>query len=762
MPLSFFTNSGNSYGSAVPFQRIVEPAQLGFFLNLEQAELLRIQRYNEGWRFYFGKHWLFKREDGEPLVTFNYFRKIIDKSVEFLVSKGFVNRVPDALELVTKPFLDEVWEYNKRDQVVWDFGTTGAVTGDVFALVTFEEPSDMQRRVNPFSQGQIRINLLGSEQVFPTWDPINTDVLIAVRIETVYYAERGTRELDRDDRVNHEGRQLHTKRFTQIITRDQIVEQFHGEMPRVRQNLLGEIPLVHIKNLSLPKEYYGLPDGMDLIDVQRELNEKSTDVSDTINYHSSPVTAVFGAKAKQLQRGPRQIWSGLPKDARIETVKLEGDLIAAKTYIDFVKKVMHELSDTPEGALGAMQPISNTSGVALHIQYQPLIGKTKRKKAQYEPGFEQINYFILRIGMVKGLVNLPFDLCKHCGGRIVEMQEMELDTSPPEPGQPPKPPGTLRPKFTRVWNPETQRFDRVPLRRKRCFHVDKQTLEFSDPYEMRVKYWRQYGFGSELREMLYKDVIDEIANQKRSFWDYTVLQEKMADEWRAQNAEVIQQAHSAGVANVTPPEQGPTPEGMMPPEPQPHIPQTSAALIPQVLTPPKKIDLPPMLKIQPIPIGEIEVPEEPIMITIQRQWLHPDTGQVLETEDVDMFIVPTDCKRSAYLNPFENKVEFLDVLPKDEALQSQLYLGYQQAGWVDEEWVQEHIPEIAKDKAELNRRMKKKKALEQRLKPQTMQEQQGSTMIVSGQEMAPTPENPAAVPGAGGNPVDVNQQLGGQ
>ena len=46
MPLSFYTNSGNSYGSAIPFQRIVEPAQLGFFLNLEQAELLRIQRYN--------------------------------------------------------------------------------------------------------------------------------------------------------------------------------------------------------------------------------------------------------------------------------------------------------------------------------------------------------------------------------------------------------------------------------------------------------------------------------------------------------------------------------------------------------------------------------------------------------------------------------------------------------------------------------------------------------------------------------------------
>jgi hypothetical protein len=747
VPLQFFTNSGNSYGSAVPFQRIVEPAQLGFFLNLEQAELLRIQRYNEGWRFYFGKHWLFKREDGEPLVTFNYFRKIIDKAVEFMVAKGFVNRVPDSLELITKPFLDEVWEYNKRDQIVWDFGTTGAVTGDVFAMITYEEPSEMQRRVNPFSQGRIRVNLLGSEQVYPSWDPLNTDVLIAVRIETIYYAERGTRELDRDDRVNHEGRQLHTKRFTQIITRDQIVEQFHGEMPKVRPNILGEIPLVHIKNLSLPKEYYGLPDGTDLIDVQRELNEKSTDISDTINYHSAPVTAIFGAKAKQLQRGARQIWSGLPKDARVETLKLDGDLVAAKAYVDFVKKVLHELSDTPEGALGAMQPISNTSGVALHMMYQPLIGKTKRKKAQFEPGFEQINYFIMRIGMVKGLLNLPFDVCKHCGGRIIETEVMDAKTG--------------QQKLTRIWNPETQSFDKIPLRKKRCFHIDKQTMEYTDPYEMRVKYWRQYGFGAELRDMPMRQVVEEITAQQRSFWDYTVVQDEQAEKWRAENVAAIQAAHTTGTENMTPEEPKAVPEGMEAPEPQPHMPATPNALIPQVAVEPPKIEMPPMLRIMPMPIGEIDVPEEPVQITVMRQWTHPDTGAVIDQEAEEMFLVPMDCQRPAYLNPFENKVEFLDVLPKDEALQAQLYQQYLQMEIVDAEWVQDHITEIAKDSQEIRRRMKKRTAMEQRLEPQTIQKQEGGTLTAYQGELAPAGEKLGQVPGPGGNPQDQSNQLGG-
>ena len=697
---------------------------MGFFLNLEQSELLRIQRYNEAFRFYFGKQWNFKREDGEPLVSFNYFRKFIDKSVEFLVSRGFVVRTPEALEQVSKPFIDEVWEYNQRDQFAWDAATTGAITGDVFALITFEEPTPMQRRLNPFSQGQIRINLLGSEQVYPTWDPLNTNNLIAVRIETIYYAERGTRQLDRDNNANHEGRQLHTKRFTQIITRDQIVEQFHGDQPVIRPNLLGEIPVVHIRNMSVPKEYYGLPDGMDLIDPQREYNEKSTDVSDTLNYHSAPVTIIFGAKAKQLERGPRQIWSGLPATARVETLKLQGDLTAANAYIAMVKKTMHELSDVPEGALGAMQPISNTSGVALHIQYQPLIAKTRRKRIQYQPGFEQINYFVLRIGMTKGLISLPFDVCSCCNGRIVE-----IDTG----------------ETTRVWVPEKQAFEVRPVTKKRCYHIDPQTLEFLDPYEMRVKYWRQYGFGAELRSMPLRQVMAEIEKQQRSFWDYAVAQEAMLTRWRAQNVGAIQGAHTQRSAEQSaaqlPMEQGGTGGAIA----------TSPLLAQQVVAPPPRLEPPPMLITRHLPAGDIDMPEEPETVDIERVFLDPQSGQVVAREPVTMFLVPTGCRRPAYLNPFETKVEFLDVLPKDEALQAEIYEKYQRNNWVDAYWVQDQIAQIAADAVDIRRRMKASPVAP--LSPAPV----GAMPPVP--DIAVLTSQAGQVPGVGGNPVPIGDQL---
>jgi hypothetical protein len=56
---------------------------------------------------------------------------------------------------------------------------------------------------------------------------------------------------------------------------------------------------------------------------------------------------------------------------------------------------MHEMVGVPETALGQVQPISNTSGVALAIQYQPLMNRYHQKIIQYAHGLERVNELIL-------------------------------------------------------------------------------------------------------------------------------------------------------------------------------------------------------------------------------------------------------------------------------------------------------------------------------------------------------------------------------
>jgi hypothetical protein len=67
----------------------------------------------------------------------------------------------------------------------------------------------------------------------------------------------------------------------------------------------------------------------------------------------------------------------------------------ALKYLELLKRSMHEMMNIPETALGQVQPISNTSGVALSIQYQPLMNRWSQKVAQYGAGIEQINELII-------------------------------------------------------------------------------------------------------------------------------------------------------------------------------------------------------------------------------------------------------------------------------------------------------------------------------------------------------------------------------
>ena len=716
MPLQYGT--GPNGGTAVPFMRVSDPMKLSGFASLSPIEQNRLRRIDESQRFYLGQQWSVQREGGEPLVTMNYIRKLVDKSVEFLVAKGFTVNVPSPLAQVSLPFLTEVWKKNRQQEFGWKAAQTGAISGDVFVLVTYLEPDAMEKRLYPYAKGRIKVQLLASEQVFPTWDPLDHDRLLSVRIDTLYQSDPRAASLPGQDISNNNG--LLTKRFTQIITPTYIIEQIHGQAPVTRNNILGEIPLVHWQNLPMAGEYYGIADTFDLIDLQREFNEKSTDISDTINYHGNPVTVITGGKAKQLERSSRQLWSGLPSDAKVFNLALGGELQESNNYRESVKDTMFQLSDVPEGSLGTMQPISNTSAAALNTQFEPIIKKTLKKRACAEPGIERINYFILRIGQVMGMIELPFDVCSSCGGRILEV---------PVPGQ-------LRQQWVPdAMNEQGGSYVGVPVTKRKCYEVDPQTLEFRDPADMRLNYVKQYGFGQEVRESPFWKIQREIKLGKPSFWDYAaadLMQQKAFEQATAMTGEQNRQILAAAptMAGVPGPDGQPTP-------------------IQSPLQPP----IPPVRQTVILPPSFIDVPEEPEYVVVIKRYENPATGEVIGVQESNRFLVPTGCKRPEYLNPYESEVQYMETLPKDEHLRAQLHGNYLKMGVVDQEWVQDHTPEIADGGDELRRRMRSKMGAGQT---------QGMPQAGQGpgfSEMAPPDQKPLGdASGSGPESPDTAQQ----
>ena len=342
----------------------------------------RLNRYSLNWAMYLGHHWSYRRQTGETQMVLNYYRAFTDFVINFTFGKGVTFRSPKATEAIIPDLLERVWEVdNNKATVLWEIGQQGSVSGDCFVKVAYEEAYvDPAGRQHP---GRVRVLPLNSSFCFPEFHPHDRERLIRFKLKYRFWG------------TSLEGtRQVFT--YTEILTDDIIEEYINDELIDSRPNPLGTIPVIHIPNVRISGSPWGLSDCNDIININRAYNETATDIADIVNYHAAPVTVIIGAKASQLEKGANKVWGGLPKDAKVEN--LEGGAQGLKGAMDFLammKKSMHEMIGVPETALGQAQPISNTSGVALSIQYQPLMNRYHQKIIQYAHGLERVNELIL-------------------------------------------------------------------------------------------------------------------------------------------------------------------------------------------------------------------------------------------------------------------------------------------------------------------------------------------------------------------------------
>jgi hypothetical protein len=371
----------------------------------------RLNRYAAAWAWYLGHHWSYRREMGESQFYMNYVRTMSDYITNFCFGKGVQFRTPEANAAIIPRLLSTVWEdHNNKHYVLWEMGQLASVTGDCFTKVAYEEP--YQDSTGMWHEGRIRVIPLNPAHCFPEYHPHDRDRLLRFKLKYRFWgtAPEGTR-------------QVYT--FTEILSEDMIQQFINDELIDQYPNALGIIPIVHIPNTSISSSPWGQSDIWDIIPLNRELNEKMVEVSDIINYHAAPVTIITGAKASQLERGPKKVWAGLPKDASVFNLESRGEMSGALEYIQFIKRTMHEITGVPETALGQFQPVSNTSGVALAIQYQPMMNRFNMKKVHFTKGLEAINEIIIKTAAIFEPQMLQYDPSKSAMPERDQLTELD-------------------------------------------------------------------------------------------------------------------------------------------------------------------------------------------------------------------------------------------------------------------------------------------------------------------------------------------------
>ena len=406
--------------------------------NLTNFETIRLERIKEAWNFYEGYHWEGIDDLDSPQVTFNYCKTFVNKFVSFEFGKGFTIKTPTVTENTevtindpkieryidtnhdgelseeeknkvvvseknTFDFLSDVWKDNKRDIFCTELGQTKSITGEAWVKVHYLSAEDLEDPFEEHPNGMIKVSIVPTQYVFPTFNDHDKDKLDSLLI---MYPIR---------QVVQTGLLLRRTQETTIMykeywTKDEIVVYEGGNEVDRMTNPYGFIPFVQIKNFPIAGRSYGIGDSDDIIPLNVELNTKRSDISEVIDYHSAPITLVYGAKIGNLEKGANKVWGGLPKDSKVENLSLQGDLIASVNYTSTIKTAMCEIGGIPETVLGGASAISNTSGVALQYMNLPLIERTRIKRHCTETGLQQVNKMILYIASVEGLIEKPEDI----------------------------------------------------------------------------------------------------------------------------------------------------------------------------------------------------------------------------------------------------------------------------------------------------------------------------------------------------------------
>lgn len=386
-------------------------------VKISEEDLERLNRCKRNWDFYDGYHWEEIPPNDKPQVTENYIRAFVDKFVSFELGGGFKIKMEPEVEQIegeNNPyqFLEQVWEYNNRLEKSVELGQSKSITGDGWVQVSYDGKYDAKgNRIksffdpfDEFEKGKIKINILPTTIVFPKYsDAHDREHLEELTIMYPVY--------DNEEKAlgfSHRGK-LRQTLYKQVWTSEKVEIYYKNmnEPVQVIPNKYGVIPFVQIKNYPQQGRNEGLSDIEDLIPLNVELNMKKSDISEIIDYHSAPITMVFGARVSQLERGANKVWGGLPADAKVENLRLEGDLQTANSYIERLKLAMHEVGNIPEGVLGGSMAISNTSGVALQIALLPLLERVKIKQVLTKEGLEFINKLILLIAEKEGMIKIP-------------------------------------------------------------------------------------------------------------------------------------------------------------------------------------------------------------------------------------------------------------------------------------------------------------------------------------------------------------------
>lgn len=351
---------------------------------LENNELQRLVDYLKYDTYYNNKQLInipekYKDELDKLGIRRNYMSTIVDACVAKLRVKGI--RTND--DNTTKK-LEEIWNFNRMDALMYKLHRIALKKGDCYALVWIE--NDIPT-----------IKVFSPEFVTPVPSPEDEDKILFYKKQ--WNIEEGNVVYTRKD-------VFYPDRIERYISR--AGENFRpyedDGLPAVFENKFNVIPIVHFKN-RIDEGIFGVSELRDAIPIQDDINRIVLDTlldADYLGFGQIWIAGVTLEDIKAnnpqgLDRNPGSGWIFPSENTRVE--KLVGESLSS--FIEAVDEQINELATITRTPLFYLKPTAQpVAGVSLERLESPFLDKINEIQTIFGNAYEDINRLILlELGM---------------------------------------------------------------------------------------------------------------------------------------------------------------------------------------------------------------------------------------------------------------------------------------------------------------------------------------------------------------------------
>jgi hypothetical protein len=377
----------------------------------DQAEKDRLARYARAWAAYDGEapKPLEVEDEWDDNVRLDYAAVIVDKGVSFGAGKGGVTfqlEAPTEVEPGPEPEPDPV---DPGDEVETAVQKAEAIAEERLAKAqaALDKAWPEEQRIidhqKLMTNGGVcghawlrlyedgRISVLDPANCTAEWNADEVDIVERYLIEWT--------TIDDDEASLTFGLGvLRRKRVEpdnpQKPTRWTIFDEEHDSEQSV-WTLLDETPWLHAyspvidcQNLPAPNTYYGRSDlEPAILDLLEQLESVASDMRRMVRLMGHPIPVFFGTEPNQIAALDVAIGKAvaIPSEKGSLAQLQVAELTSSMELYQELKTALLEATRIPKVSLGETQNAGPISGVALKVEYEPLIEKTETKRLTYGP-----------------------------------------------------------------------------------------------------------------------------------------------------------------------------------------------------------------------------------------------------------------------------------------------------------------------------------------------------------------------------------------